>query len=225
MGHRGRKRVQLSSLGSLEYGMREKGRLPSKSWSPLNALLSYFILIPKKTQIANSSPDPSFHIMGVYLLKSSLSRSSNDPSQSGKHLEVPSLFQIRLWNTRSACVLISSLDRKENSFPFRQKNCLPVFPIPPSSSNFPSSPGLFLSKAVSGVGENVLYISFTLFFVLQSSDSPPATSPLPTSDPLNSSPPIAWLVLACLLSHFYVFSSSLPSSSIIPTLRRRKGKF
>lgn len=43
MGERGRKRVQLASLGSLDEGMREKGRLQSKSWSPLTALLSYFI--------------------------------------------------------------------------------------------------------------------------------------------------------------------------------------
>lgn len=153
--------------------MREKGRLPSKSWSPLNTLLSYFILIPKNPQLANSSPDPSFHIMGVYLVKSSLSRYSNDPSQSGEYLEVPSLFQIRLWNTKSARMLISSLDLKENSFPFRQKSCLPVSPFLHPLPIFLPHQAYFFLKHLVELGR-----MFYTFYSLYSSFLSPLIRPL-----------------------------------------------
>lgn len=104
MGERGRKRVQLASLGSLDEGMRGwmdegEGEASVKIMVSINCFA--YILYPLLTTfqqkqrittnqaklIVNKFPDH------VYLAKSSLGRYFCDPSQSGEHLEIQSPFQ------------------------------------------------------------------------------------------------------------------------------------
>lgn len=152
-------------------------------------LYPFFSYFPKNW-IANNFPHPPFHMVSV-----------RGPSSSPESLLEEALQQrssVRRGNFAPRPKLISFSDGKSV--------CLP--PLPLSSSSFPSSLGLFLSIPLSGVGGNGLYISFIPLLDHQSSDSPPASPPLITSCPLNSSPPAAWSVLlAFFLSHFYFFFS------------------